>query len=171
MKLSFLLQLKTKRRFEFEGMMASVTLCGTPRGRGDSSAASACRSRQSTSFRCNTDLADAGPCFFTHQIPRCQCCAQVIEGVFKLEAPPVILGYQQISDRPSCVHLCLALRPQVVPPTLVEEERISGEAEDIAVLAARQALFVSEPMHMTYHNFLNTGGKPMPSLSRIAAGG
>ena len=62
---------------------------------------------------------------------------QVLEGVFKLEAPPVILGYQQVSDRPPCVHLCMALRPQVVPPSLVEDERISGEAEDITQHAAR----------------------------------
>ncbi|GAX76484.1 hypothetical protein CEUSTIGMA_g3929.t1 [Chlamydomonas eustigma] len=62
---------------------------------------------------------------------------QVLEGIFKLDSPPVILGYHQASDRPPCIHLSLALRPHVVPPSLIEEERINGEAEDIAVLAQR----------------------------------
>jgi hypothetical protein len=72
---------------------------------------------------------------FPHNVAPCTC--QVLEGIFKLDSPPVILGYYQASDRPPCIHLSLALRPHVVPPSLVEEERISGEAEDITVLAQR----------------------------------
>lgn len=67
---------------------------------------------------------------------------QVLEGVFKLEVPPVLLGYVQSSDRPPCVHLHLALRPQLAPPSIVDSEvaRISGEAEEVARLASRWQL-------------------------------
>eukprot|EP00955_Chlamydomonas_euryale_P030522 321507-Chlamydomonas_euryale.AAC.1 len=62
---------------------------------------------------------------------------QVLEGIFKLEAPPVVLGYRQVSDRPACVHMSMTMRPQLVPPSTLEEERISGEPEDITQLAHR----------------------------------
>lgn len=62
---------------------------------------------------------------------------QVLEGVFKLESPPVVLGYHQVSDRPASVHLSMTMRPQLVPPSTLEDERISGEAEDITRLAHR----------------------------------
>jgi hypothetical protein len=31
----------------------------------------------------------------------------------------------------------MAMRPQLVPPSMIEDERISGEAEDITLTAAR----------------------------------
>jgi hypothetical protein len=57
--------------------------------------------------------------------------AQVLEGTFKLETPPVMLGYVQPSDRPPCISLFMSLRPRLAPPAGIPEDVISGEAEEI----------------------------------------
>eukprot|EP00198_Chlamydomonas_reinhardtii_P008597 XP_001697934.1 predicted protein [Chlamydomonas reinhardtii] len=57
---------------------------------------------------------------------------QVLEGTFKLEAPPVVLGYVQTSQRPSTVSIYMTLRPRLAAPAGEMDERItSGEQEQV----------------------------------------
>ncbi|PNH06620.1 hypothetical protein TSOC_007004 [Tetrabaena socialis] len=56
----------------------------------------------------------------------------VLEGTFKLEAPPVVLGYVQTSDRPATISLYMTLRPRLAAPAGELDERItSGEQEAV----------------------------------------
>ncbi|KAF5837475.1 hypothetical protein DUNSADRAFT_4277 [Dunaliella salina] len=56
---------------------------------------------------------------------------QVMEGTLRLEVPPVLLGYTQLSERPPCVTLCLSLRPKLAPPPVAPEALLSGEVEEV----------------------------------------
>uniref|UniRef100_A0A7S3R2T6 C2 domain-containing protein n=1 Tax=Dunaliella tertiolecta TaxID=3047 RepID=A0A7S3R2T6_DUNTE len=56
---------------------------------------------------------------------------QVMEGTLRLEVPPVLLGYTQLSERPPCVTLCLSLRPRLAPPPAAPEALLSGEVEEV----------------------------------------
>eukprot|EP00775_Hariotina_reticulata_P004277 gene4277-4531_t len=58
--------------------------------------------------------------------------AEVVDGVFKLEVPPVLLGYLQESARPASLALYLTLKPRLAPPAEADEQRVSGEQEDVA---------------------------------------
>jgi hypothetical protein len=50
----------------------------------------------------------------------------------QLDVPPVLLGYVQGSGRPPSLALYLTLQPRLAPPAEPEEERVSGEQEDVA---------------------------------------
>lgn len=50
----------------------------------------------------------------------------------QLDVPPVLLGCVQGSGRPPSLALYLTLQPRLAPPQEPEEERISGEQEDVA---------------------------------------
>jgi hypothetical protein len=52
--------------------------------------------------------------------------------LLQLDVPPVLLGYVQGSGRPPSLALYLTLQPRLAPPTEPEEERVSGEQEDVA---------------------------------------
>ncbi|KAF6253850.1 hypothetical protein COO60DRAFT_1463007 [Scenedesmus sp. NREL 46B-D3] len=58
--------------------------------------------------------------------------AEVLAGAFKLDVPPVLLGYVQGSGRPPSLALHLSLQPRLAPPAEPQEERTAGEAEDVA---------------------------------------
>ncbi|GFR45894.1 hypothetical protein Agub_g7350 [Astrephomene gubernaculifera] len=57
---------------------------------------------------------------------------QVLEGTFRLETPPVVLGYVQTSDRPATLSLHLTLRPRLAAPAGEVDERVtSGEQQQV----------------------------------------
>ncbi|GLI71606.1 hypothetical protein VaNZ11_016870 [Volvox africanus] len=49
---------------------------------------------------------------------------QVLEGTFKLEAPPVVLGYVQTSDRPPTLTVHMTMRPRLAAPAGEVDERV-----------------------------------------------
>lgn len=57
----------------------------------------------------------------------------------QLDVPPVLLGYHWASPRPPCVAISLSLRPRLAPLPPPDEERVSGEADDVARHARRRA--------------------------------
>ncbi|GBF93799.1 hypothetical protein Rsub_06131 [Raphidocelis subcapitata] len=63
--------------------------------------------------------------------------AEAIEGTFKLEVPPVILGYHQPTGRAPTLTLFITLRPRLAAPAPPDEERVSGEQDDVAQHAHR----------------------------------
>lgn len=71
---------------------------------------------------------------------------QVLQGVFRLNTPPVLLGYKQDSERPPCVSIYASFKPRLAPPAPeAPEELRTGEEEEIASHAAR---WVSTVMSM-----------------------
>ncbi|GLC45379.1 hypothetical protein PLESTM_001726300, partial [Pleodorina starrii] len=54
---------------------------------------------------------------------------QVLEGTFKLEAPPVVLGYVQTSDRPSTLTLHMTMRPRLAAPAGEADERVTSSEQ------------------------------------------
>ncbi|GLC45458.1 hypothetical protein PLESTM_001738000 [Pleodorina starrii] len=54
---------------------------------------------------------------------------QVLEGTFKLEAPPVVLGYVQTSDRPSTLTLHMTMRPRLAAPAGEMDERVTSSEQ------------------------------------------
>ncbi|KAG2484062.1 hypothetical protein HYH03_017082 [Edaphochlamys debaryana] len=57
---------------------------------------------------------------------------QSLDGIFKLEVPPVILGYVQTSERPPTISVFLTMRPRLAAPAGEVDERItSGEQEQV----------------------------------------
>eukprot|EP00798_Chlamydomonas_sp_ICE-L_P015518 gene15518-21607_t len=60
---------------------------------------------------------------------------QVLEGTFRLESPPVLLGYVQESPRPACISLYMSLRPQLAPPQSTMEDIISGELPFLSMIS------------------------------------
>ncbi|KAG2451720.1 hypothetical protein HYH02_003500 [Chlamydomonas schloesseri] len=57
---------------------------------------------------------------------------QVLEGTFKLESPPVVLGYVQTSQRPATISIYMTLRPRLAAPAGDMDERVtSGEQEQV----------------------------------------
>ncbi|KAJ9514810.1 hypothetical protein QJQ45_028482, partial [Haematococcus lacustris] len=56
---------------------------------------------------------------------------QVLDGTFKLEVPPVMLGYALQSEQPPCITMYLSFRPALAPPCDQPETGLSGEQEDV----------------------------------------
>ncbi|EFJ49224.1 hypothetical protein VOLCADRAFT_90164 [Volvox carteri f. nagariensis] len=54
---------------------------------------------------------------------------QVLEGTFKLEAPPVVLGYVQTSDRPATLTLHMTMRPRLAAPAGELDERVTSSEQ------------------------------------------
>lgn len=55
----------------------------------------------------------------------------------QLEVPPVILGYHSASGRPPSLSALITLRPRLAAPGPPDEERVSGEQEDVFQHAQR----------------------------------
>lgn len=61
----------------------------------------------------------------------------MLDGTFRLEVPPVLLGYRQQSERPACLSLNMSLKPRLAPPASTPEDVLSGEMEDVTRHARR----------------------------------
>jgi hypothetical protein len=59
-------------------------------------------------------------------------CCRCVAAPLQLDVPPVLLGYVQGSGRPPSLTLYLTLQPRLAPPAEPDEERVSGEQEDVA---------------------------------------
>jgi hypothetical protein len=55
----------------------------------------------------------------------------------QLEVPPVILGYSQATGQAPSLTLHITLQPRLSAPAPPDEERVSGEQNDVAQHAAR----------------------------------